>query len=563
MYFNKFGHGYEFSDSHSVKSEWIMAGFLSHVSAVSDEYKNNRSDMLELVDELQEICDRAASLSNKSLPRFEKRGQLLPRERMARLLDPGMPFLELQNLAGYLVDDDNPDTSIPGASVIAGIGFVQGTRSLIYVDDSGIAAGSITRSSADKFLRAIDIALDKKLPFIHLVESAGADLMGYTVEMWLEGGAMFAGLARLSAAGIPTIAILHGPSAAGGAYMPGMSDYVVGVKENGKAYLAGPALLRAATGEDADEQELGGVEMHAKVSGLVEYVAEDDAHGVAIVRDLMAQLDWNRGCPNMPPVEFEEPVYSADELAGVVATDFRKPYDVREVVARIVDGSDFIDFKPGYGPATLCIQAKVFGMPVGIIGNNGPIDPAAATKVAQFIQLCDQSEIPLVFLQNITGYMVGTGYEQNGMIKHGSKMIQAVTNARVPRITFMIGASYGAGNYGMCGLGYAPDFLFSWPNAQIGIMGGEQAAKTMSQVAEAAAARKGKEVDREKLREQEETLKHHFDKQSSAFYTSGRLLDDGVIDPRDTRKVLGFILQTCWEAKNRSVNPNSFGVGRM
>lgn len=540
-----------------------MSRFQSRINAGSDTFARQRQEMLTLVEQMNGICQRSADLSSKALPRFERRGQLLPRERLNRLLDPGMPFLELNNMAGYLVDSDDPTASVPGASVISGIGYVAGTRCMIFVDDAGINAGAMTTQSGRKMIRAMDIAREKKLPFIHLVESAGANLLAYQVEMWMQGGAVFAGLARLSAAGVPTLVVLHGASAAGGAYMPGMSDYVIGVKGNGKAYLAGPALLKAATGEVAEDEELGGAAMHATVSGLVEYLAEDDAHGIALAREVVAALDWNRRCDRMPPVSYREPVYPVDELAGVVPCDYKQPYDVREVVARIVDGSDFLDFKPGYGPATVCLQAKVYGMPIGIIGNNGPIDNAGATKAAQFIQLCDQSDTPLVFLQNITGYMVGVETEQAGMIKHGSKMIQAVTNASVPRITFMIGASFGAGNYGMCGQGYDPDFLFAWPNAQLGVMGGESAAKTMSQVMLAGARRKGIEVDPEQIAAQEQMIIAHYDRQSSAFYTSGRMLDDGVIDPRDTRKVLGFVLQTCWEQKHRRVSPNSFGIARL
>jgi geranyl-CoA carboxylase beta subunit len=540
-----------------------MAQFYSSVNTSSEPYLKNREDMLDCIDTMREILDRAAALSDKSLPRFEKRGQILPRERLSRILDPGMPFLELMNMAGFTIDTEERDKSIPGCSTITGIGYVGGARCMLMVDDSGINAGAMTALSTRKANRAMDIAREKKLPFIHLVESAGANLLEYQVEMWIDGGGVFARLARLSAAGVPTFVVLHGASAAGGAYMPGMSDYVIGVKGNGKAYLAGPALLKAATGEEANDEELGGAEMHSKVSGLVEYLAEDDAHGISICRELVDRLEWNRLCPQMPPTRYEEPAYDIDELAGIVPADYRQPYDVREVVARIVDGSDILDFKPGYGPATVCMQAKVYGMPVGIIGNNGPIDIAGATKTAQFIQLCDQSDIPLVFLQNITGYMVGTEFEQGGMIKHGAKMIQAVTNARVPRITFMIGASFGAGNYGMCGQGYDPDFLFSWPNINVGVMGGESAAKTMSQVMLAGARRKGIEVPPEVVLEQEAKIVAHFDKQSDAFYSSGRMLDDGMIDPRDTRKVLGFVLQTCWEARNRTTHPNTFGVGRM
>jgi geranyl-CoA carboxylase beta subunit len=537
--------------------------FHSRVNPGSAEFASNREDMQALVDQLHRALGRAAALSEQARPRFDKRGQLLPRERLNRLLDPGAPFLELCNMAGYLVEDDNRDSAIPGASSINGIGYVAGARCMIVVDDSGINAGAMTTVSSKKAIRCMDIALEKKLPFVHLVESAGADLFKYQVEMWMSGGGVFARLARLSAAGIPTLTVLHGMSVAGGAYMPGMSDYVIGVKRNGMAALAGPALLKAATGEEAEQGPLGGAEMHASVSGLVEYLAEDDAHGIALCRDVVARLDWNRHCPAPPPRDYREPLYPPEQLLGVVPVDFRQPYDAREVVARIVDGSSFADFKPGYGMSMVCLQAAIYGMPVGLLCNNGPIDPDGAAKAAQFIQLCDQAGTPLVFLQNITGYMVGTRYEQAGMIKHGAKMIQAVTNTRVPRITLMIGASFGAGNYGMCGQGYDPDFVFSWPNIRIGVMGGEQAAKTMSQVFRDSAARKGLAVDEAMLAAQEAKVVAHYDRQSDAFYTSGRMLDDGLIDPRDSRQVLGMTLQTCWEARHRTVYPNSFGVGRM
>jgi len=540
-----------------------MPQFQSRLNTSSEEFALNREGMLALIDRVQTITSRAAEKSAASKPRFDRRGALLPRERLSRILDPGAPFLELNNIGGYLVDTPDPDASIPGCSVINGIGYISGVRCMVSVDDSGINAGAMTTFSTKKSTRAMDIALEKKLPFVHLVESAGANLLEYQVEMWMDGGGIFARLARLSAAGVPTFVVLHGASAAGGAYMPGMSDYVIGVKGNGKAYLAGPALLKAATGEEAADEELGGAAMHASTTGLVEYLAEDDAHGIAIARELIGQLDWNRHCSLAAAADYEEPLYPIEELVGLVPVDYRQPYDVREVVARLVDGSDFLDFKPGYGVSLVCLQATICGMPVGIIGNNGPIDPNGATKCAQFIQLCDQSDIPLLFLQNITGYMVGTESEQAGMIKHGAKMIQAVTNTRVPRLTLMIGASFGAGNYGMCGQGYDPDFVLSWPNTQIGVMGGEQAAKTMSEVARAGAARRGIDIDEEQLAAQENTVIAHYDKQSDVFYTSGRLLDDGVIDPRDSRRVIAFLLQTCLEARNRTVFPNAFGVGRM
>ena len=537
--------------------------FLSGVRPGTAEFSANEQAQRALTEQLQAALARAATLSNAARPRFEKRGQLLPRERLARLLDRGSPFLEIANMAGYLVDSADPETSVPGASYIAGIGFVAAARCMLVVDDAGINAGAMTTTSTDKLLRIMDIALEQKLPFLHLVESAGANLLEYRVEMWVRGGGVFARLAKLSAAGIPVVTVLHGASAAGGAYMPGLSDYVIGVRGNGKAYLAGPALLRAATGEVADDEALGGATMHAGTTGLVDYLADNDAQALELCRDVIARLDWNRlvSLPALP--EFDEPRYSPEELPGVVPVDYRQPCEAREVVARLVDDSDFLEFKPAHGVSTLCLQATIYGISVGIVANNGPIDPAGATKAAQFIQLCDQAGTSLVFLQNITGYMVGTTYEQAGMIKHGSKMIQAVTNARVPRITLMIGASFGAGNYGMCGQGYDPDFLFSWPNTQSGVMGGEQAARTMSEVLRAGAARKGVAVDEDRVAAQEARVIELYDRQSSAFYTSGRLLDDGLIDPRDSRRVLGMALHTCREARARALNSNTFGVARL
>lgn len=480
-----------------------MTVFQSKINPQSDAFKQNRADMQGLVDKLTELNARAPARSASRKARFEARGQLLPRERLARLLDPGMPYFEISNIAGYLLDTDNEEKSIPGSTIMSGIGFIGGVRCVIVNDDSGIKAGAMTVAGGYRLQRAQEIALKQKMPFIHLVESAGGDLMNYTVEGFLRGGTLFANLARLSKAGLPVISILHGSSTAGGAYMPGLSDYVIAVKGRGKAFLAGPPLLKAATGEIATEEELGGAEMHADISGLAEYLAENDGEAVLIARELVSRLDWNKRCPAQVEKTFREPVCDPDELLGVVPIDYRKPYDMREVAARIVDGSDFTDFKPRYGVSTVCLQAEVYGQPCGIIGNNGPIDPAGATKAAQFIQLCDQADTPLVFLQNTTGYLVGKQYEQGGMIKHGSKMIQAVTNASVPRITFMIGASYGAGNYGMCGRGYDPDFCVTWPNASTGVMGGEQAAQVMSIVAEAAAEKAGTEVNKEQMAMQE------------------------------------------------------------
>ena len=540
-----------------------MAVFKSKINNKSDVFSKNKSEFSELIKKMEDIYGRAEKVSERRRQKFIDRGQLTPRERLSKILDQDTAFIELFNMISYLVDDDNYDTSISGGSIIAGIGFISGVRCLVFVDDSGINAGALTAKSIDKALGCLNISLRQKLPFIHLVESSGINLMNYTVEFWSNTGGMFYGLAKLSAAGIPTIAVLHGLSTAGGAYQPGMSDYVIGVKKNGMAALAGPALLKAATGEIALNEELGGSEMHARVTGLVEYLADDDEHALRIVRDLIDKIDWNTKILKRQPILYEEPIYDTKELIGIVSVDYKVPYDVRELIARIVDGSDFIDFKAEYGVSTVCVQTKINGYSCGIIGNNGPIDPNGATKSAQFIQLCDQSDIPLIFLSNTTGFMVGKQTEQLGMIKHGSKLIQAVSNVKVPKITLNVGASFGAGNYAMCGKAYEPDFIFSWPNAKIGVMGGEQAAKTMEQVMISSAERKGTNIDETKLKSQLTEITEKYNSQSDAFVTSGRGLDYGLINPIDTRKILGFLLETFWESKHRATKPNSFGIARM
>ncbi len=540
-----------------------MAIFKSKINLDSDNFLKQRAHMLELVTRLDELNGRASIASEKRKERFDSRGQLTPRERLARLIDPGLPFLQIGNLAGYMLDTKKEEKSIPGSTVISGIGFISGVRCMIVVDDSGINAGALMTGGGYRIARSQEIALQQKLPFIHLVESAGGDLMNYTVEGFSEGGRLFGSLAKLSKAGIPVISILHGSSTAGGAYMPGLSDYVIGVKGRGRAFLAGPPLLLAATGEIASEEELGGAEMHANVSGLVDYLADNDNHSIQILREVIKRLEWNKNCDLIKQRSFKEPIYDPDEIAGVIPTDYRNPYDMRELVARVVDGSDFLDFKPRIGISTICLQAEIYGKSVGIIGNNGPIDPNGANKATQFLQLLDQANIPVLFLQNTTGYIVGKKSEQQGMIKHGSKMIQAVRNIDIPRITFMTGASFGAGNYGMCGRGYDPDFLYTFPNAKTGVMGGEQAAKTMSVVARGKAKSMGVEPDEEMLKQQEKMLTHMFDSQSDAFYTSGHMMDDGMIDPRDMRKTAGMLLETIEEGRKRVLRPNSFGVARL
>ncbi len=540
-----------------------MAVLSSTVQPASDSFKENRSSMLELIDHWRSLEQRTIDASNKRLKTFRARGQLSPRERLERLLDPGMPFLQMHSMANYCVENPDRETSVPGASVIVGVGFVEGVRCMIMVDDSGISAGAATESSGFVSTSILEMCMRQKLPVIHLVESAGANLLKYKVELWSRFGNVFRDLARLSAAGIPTMVVLHGGSTAGGAYMPGMSDYVIGVKENGMAALGGAALVKAATGEEADDRELGGTEMHSSVSGVVEYLVEDDAHGILKAREVMKSIDWNKRVTTVVRRPYEPPRFPAEELAGAIPVDPKVPYDFREVLARLVDDSSVEEFKSRYGVSTVCGYASITGISFGFIGNNGPIDPNGATKAAQFIQLCDAADMPILFFNNTTGYMVGTEYEQAGMIKHGSKMIQAVSNARVPKISLYIGASFGAGNYGMCGWAYQPDFLFAWPNARTGVMAGQSAADTMSEVARVGAARKGQEVSEEMLEQQAAAIRAHFDAQEDAFYTSGRVLDHGIIDPRDTRKVLAFCLETVLEARLRETRPNAFGVARM
>ena len=533
----------------------------SQIDTGSEGFRINREQMLAAIDEFRALEQKVRARSERARERFHERGQLLPRERLGRLLDRGRPFLELSTLAGFAMHDDDGKDDVMGGGNIVGIGFVSGVRALVGVNDSGIKGGSITPMGLKKNLRAHEIARRNKLPLITLVESAGANLL-YQAEIFVDGGKIFCNMARLSAAGIPVVTVVHGSSTAGGAYMPGLSDYVVVVRGRSKIFLAGPPLLKAATGEIADDESLGGAEMHATVAGTAEYLAEDDGEAIAVCREILAKLGWNEAMPAVPEPTFKEPRYDAEELAGVVPFDYRKPYDVREVIARIVDDSDLLDFKPLYGPNTVCGHAAIHGHACGLIGNNGPIFPDDSVKAAQFIQLCCQSATPIVYLQNTTGYMVGTEVEAGGMVKHGSKMIQAVANATVPQVTLMIGGSFGAGNYGMCGRGYDPRFLFAWPNSRLSVMGSGQLAKVMSIITEEKFKRQGKEVDREALKQMEESISTRIDAESTALYATARLWDDGIIDPRDSRRVLAESLAICREADLRQLRPSSFGVAR-
>ena len=536
-----------------------MPAIRSKIKSTSDAFAANAQRMQGLLAEVQRLEALVIAESESKRDKFEKRNQLLPRERVARLLDRGAPFLELSRLAGLNMHDDDGKKSVLGGGSIVGIGVVAGKRCIISASDSAVKGGTVAPMGLKKGLRLQQIAQENKLPLISLVESGGANLM-YQSEIFIEGGRTFANQARMSAMGLPQIAVVHGSSTAGGAYLPGLSDYVILVRGRSNIFLAGPPLVKAAIGEDCTEDELGGAETHAQVTGLGEYLCEDDAHAIGMAREVMDKLRWDA----VPAAAaFIEPLFDEQELMGIVPADEREPYDVREIIARLVDGSDFLDFKSEYGPEMVCGHAKVQGHLVGILGNNGPIQPTGSTKAAQFIQLCDQTGTPLVFLQNTTGYMVGSAAERGGAIKHGAKMIQAVANARVPKFTFVVGGSYGAGNYGMCGRGFDPRFIFAWPTARTAVMGGAQAAKVMDIVNRAKIERSGIEANEEALAAMSDGLRLRLDKESAALFGTARLWDDGIIDPRDTRRFLGLGLALAGEAEQRKLHPNTFGVARM
>ena len=535
----------------------------SRLDPRSAAFKASVERMSERLAEVRALEAKVVAESESKRERFEQRGQLLPRERVARLLDRGSDFLEIGTLAGLGMHDDDGKNSVLGGGSICGIGTVAGKRVLVSASDSAVKGGTVAPMGLKKGLRAQAIALENRLPLVSLVESGGANLM-YQAEIFIDGGRTFANQARMSAAGIPQVAVVHGSSTAGGAYLPGLSDYVVLVKGRSSIYLAGPPLVKAAIGEDASDEELGGAELHAKVTGLGEYLAEDDAHAIALTRELIGALQWDEVPPPTPGVA--PPRYDPAELMGVVPADEREPYDVREVIARIVDASQFLEFKAVYSPDTVCGHARIDGQRIGILGNNGPIQPTGSLKAAQFIQLCDQSGTPLVFLQNTTGYMVGSAAERGGAIKHGSKMIQAVANARVPKFTIVLGGSFGAGNYGMCGRGFDPRFIFAWPSARTAVMGGAQAAMVMEMVGRAKLGRSGVplgEQAEQGLKAMSEQLRRRLDAESTALFGTARLWDDGIIDPRDTRRLLALCLALSREAEARVLHPNTFGIARL
>lgn len=538
-----------------------MTKLNSTIDPHSEEFLANVDAMQGHIQSFRDIEEKVHAKENSAKEKFITRGKLLPRERINQLIDAGAPFLEISSLAGFAMHDDK-DGSMAGGGIIAGIGYVSSIRCIIIASNSAIKGGTISPAGLDKTLRLQEIAKENKLPIVTLAESGGANL-NYATDVFVLGARGFANQARLSAAGIPSVTVVHGNATAGGAYQPGLSDYSIMVKKQAKMFLAGPPLLKAATGEIATDEDLGGAEMHTQVAGTAEFLADDDADGIRMAREVMQHIPWNEQLPSTTPKKWEEPLYSPEELLGIVPSDSKRPYDVREIIARIADASDFIDFKPEFDNQTVCGFLKIQGHACGIIGNNGPITPAGAAKATQFIQLCDQSNTSLLFFHNTTGFMVGTDAEQNGIIKHGSKMLQAVANTRVPKLTIVVGGSYGAGNYAMCGRGLDPRFIFAWPNSRTAVMGGAQAGKVLRIVTEDKHAKMGKEADPKMLDVIEQATADKLDKGSTALYGTARLWDDGLIDPRDTRRVLAFLLDICAEAKQRPLIDNTFGVARI
>ncbi|WP_459968016.1 acyl-CoA carboxylase subunit beta [Mycobacterium sp. MUNTM1] len=526
----------------------------STLDAEAPDFTDAASAALTKLEEINvELANALAGGGTKYVERHHDRGKLTARERIELLVDQDSPFLELSPLAAW------GSAFKVGASTVTGIGVVEGVECMIVANDPTVKGGTSNPWTLKKILRANQIAFENRLPVISLVESGGADLPTQK-EIFIPGGRMFRDLTRLSAAGIPTIALVFGNSTAGGAYVPGMSDHVVMIKERSKVFLAGPPLVKMATGEESDDESLGGAEMHARVSGLADYFAVDELDAIRIGRRVVARLNWVKQGPKPRPVT--PPLFDTDELIGIVPADLRIPFDPREVIARIVDGSEFDEFKPLYGSSLVTGWARLHGYPIGILANaRGVLFSEESQKATQFIQLANRSNTPLLFLHNTTGYMVGKDYEEGGMIKHGSMMINAVSNSTVPHISLLIGASYGAGHYGMCGRAYDPRFLFAWPTSKSAVMGGAQLSGVLSIVARAAAEARGQQVDEEADAAMRAAVEGQIEAESLPLVLSGMLYDDGVIDPRDTRTVLGICLSAI--ANGPIKGTSNFGVFRM
>lgn len=525
----------------------------SRLDTSSEDYRSNREAMQDLWDLVASEMAAVPTIGGQRyVDRHRRRGKMLVRERIEALVDPDTPFLELSPLAGWGTQDP------VGVGVACGIGVVEGIECAVLGTDMTYRGGSANPSTWTKSSRFYEIATENRLPVIVLNESAGADLPRQA-DIFVRGGEQFRDLTRMSKAGIPTITVAFGPNTAGGAYVPGMSDYTVFVKERGTAYLGGPPLVKMAIDEIVDEETLGGAEMHTRTSGLSDFLAADEMDGIRLARQIVRHLRWQKLGPG-PSQPADLPLHDPGELLGAASADVRIPFEIREVYARVLDGSRFEEFKPLYGDKMVCGWGSICGFPVGVLGNNGILFSEEAKKAAQFIQLCNRTDTPLVFMHNITGFMVGSKAEQGGIIRNGAKLINAVSNSTVPHLNLMVGASYGAGNYGMAGKAYNPRFIFTWPNHRIAVMGPKQLAGVMEIVARNAAAGRGIEVDEEALAAQSAALEGQIETESTALYSTGRVWDDGIIHPADTRTVLGMALSATHS--NTIAGATEYGVWR-
>lgn len=535
-----------------------MSVIKTSINTRSDDFKTNQLAMQQLVEEMQNrVKEIARGGGEKAREKHLSRGKLLPRDRVRQLLDVGSPFLEFSQFAAW----DMYDNQVAAAGIITGIGRVHGQECLIICNDATVKGGTYYPETVKKHLRAQEIAAENNLPCIYLVDSGGANLPQQD-EVFPDRdhfGRIFFNQANMSSKNIPQIAVVMGSCTAGGAYVPAMADESIIVKNQGTIFLGGPPLVKAATGEIVSAEDLGGADVHCRESGVTDHYAQNDTHALNLARDIVSTLNKQKP-PQLDIREPVEPLYPAEELYGVISADIKKPYDIREVIARIVDGSEFKEFKPLYGTTLVCGFAHIYGYPVGIIANNGILFSESALKGAHFIELCSQRKIPLVFLQNITGFMVGKKYETDGIAKNGAKMVTAVACAQVPKFTIIIGGSFGAGNYGMCGRAYSPRLLFMWPNARISVMGGEQAANVLAQVKRDNATARDVAWTPEEEAEFKEQIQAQYETQGNPYYASARLWDDGIIDPADTRMVLGLGLSS---ASNAPIADTKFGVFRM
>lgn len=533
----------------------------------SEQYQANCADMEAKLTKLDELYAEAAEGGGaEAIARLTNRNKMPVRERIAWALDRDTPFLELSPLAAWR------SPFAVGSGFVVGIGVIEGIECVILGHDPSVRAGAFNPFNAKKLMRGLEVARDNRIPYVQFVESAGADLRGdggdgdpeaamqRELGHFAESGRLFYEISELSKMRVPTISVVFGASTAGGAYQPGMSDYNIFVRNQSMVSLGGPPLVKMATGEDAEPEPLGGADMHTAVSGLGDYLAENEMDGIRILREVVSHLNWRKHGPG-PSLPADPPLYNSQELLGIVGDDLTKPFDIREVIARVVDGSRFEEFKPRYGPTLVTGWASVHGYRLGMLGNNGPLLSESSEKAAQFIQLCNQIDVPLVFLHNITGYVVGTDFEQAGITKNGSKMINAVTNSTVPHVSIIVGASYGAGNYGMSGRAYGTKFTYIWPTAKIAVMGPKQMAGVMSIVQRASSERRGIQFDEAANQKRVDSVEHWAEERSLGLFATSRVSDDGMIDPRDTRDVIGFSLSAC--AGNEFRGTKEFGTWRM